>query len=108
MIKIALLLGCIILLLVGFAYAGDDTNCVCAECGWKCGSGHAKTCSSYQKYGIVVALQDCRWIKNCPDRCLCQYNNCCSGCDNLGTALERSNCLNKCISSWQDCNGRCR
>jgi len=23
-------------------------NCVCAECGRKCGSGHEKSCSSYQ------------------------------------------------------------
>lgn len=27
----------------------DDCNCTCAECGWKCGTGHATSCSSYQK-----------------------------------------------------------
>ncbi|MFH1615689.1 MAG: hypothetical protein ABIG61_11485, partial [Planctomycetota bacterium] len=26
-----------------------EINCVCAECGYKCGTGHATTCSSYQE-----------------------------------------------------------
>lgn len=26
----------------------DDCNCTCAECGWKCGTGHDPSCSSYQ------------------------------------------------------------
>jgi hypothetical protein len=25
-----------------------EPQCVCAECGHRCGSGHAKTCSSYR------------------------------------------------------------
>ena len=25
-----------------------EINCVCAECGYKCGSGHASTCSSHR------------------------------------------------------------
>ncbi len=27
----------------------EEMNCTCAECGYKCGSGHATSCSSYQK-----------------------------------------------------------
>jgi hypothetical protein len=30
-------------------FASDDSNCVCAECGKKCGTGHETSCSSYQK-----------------------------------------------------------
>jgi len=29
--------------------APQEPNCVCAECDHKCGSGHASSCSSYQK-----------------------------------------------------------
>jgi hypothetical protein len=38
-------------------------NCVCAECGWKCGTGHAKTCSSYQKYSPDLSAW--AWKKVC-------------------------------------------
>jgi tetratricopeptide (TPR) repeat protein len=49
-----LAIGCFVLmaLIVVFipTYSfSQDNNCVCAECGRKCGDGHEKTCSSYQK-----------------------------------------------------------
>jgi hypothetical protein len=49
-----------LLMLLGIAVSGvmlttaksafsqaPEPKCVCAECGHPCGSGHAKTCSSY-------------------------------------------------------------
>ena len=35
-----------------------EINCVCAECGYKCGSGHATTCSSYQKPKAKTPITD--------------------------------------------------
>jgi len=114
--------------LTSFAYAGCTLGAKDCRDGywWYCESCASQTCwifkgikcttksevdinlASNEEPVIVAALQDCSKMKSCPDRCLCQYNNCCSGCDNLKGALEKSNCINRCISSWQDCNGRCR
>jgi len=29
-------------------FSQQEPQCVCAECGYKCGSGHASTCSSHR------------------------------------------------------------
>ena len=53
--KLFLILGLSLALMFGGMYLfshlsySENVPCVCAECGWKCGTGHAKTCSSYQK-----------------------------------------------------------
>jgi len=40
------------------AFSQPEPTCVCAECGYKCGSGHATTCSSYQKPKAKTPITD--------------------------------------------------
>jgi hypothetical protein len=35
-----------LILSMPMVFSQQEPQCVCAECGYKCGSGHASTCSS--------------------------------------------------------------
>ncbi|MGD0282470.1 MAG: hypothetical protein ABSB95_08930 [Dissulfurispiraceae bacterium] len=42
---------------------------------------------------------------SCQD-CYPQYENCTAGCD-TGSLIDQSNCINVCISTWENCLGTC-
>jgi len=54
----------------------------------------------------ILFDKDCSQETDCASRCLCQYNNCTAGCDNIQDLQQKSDCLNKCTSNWNDCKQR--
>jgi hypothetical protein len=41
---------------------------------------------------------------DCSDCCLCDQENCTTGCYNYETLEEQSRCMNRCNAAWLECN----
>jgi hypothetical protein len=48
-------------------------------------------------------IKDCSKMKTCSDRCLCEYDNCGLGCDNIDDLVKKSKCQNGCTATWNKC-----